>query len=119
MTDTNFRVLLGSAGRRGAWTVPSHIDARITLGSMELDLREADLGAETTIDAHVTFGSLEIIVPDDVVVDVEMSSLAASVANGRSGREFAATPARRLRVIGSVRFASCEVISIDPRGAPP
>jgi len=109
------RVLLGSSERRGEWKVPARIDARITLGSMQLDLRDAELGPDTTIDAVVTLGSLEILVPEDVVIDIDMSSVAASVEGGREPMAFGLPGVRRLRVTGSVRFASCEVIPV-PRG---
>jgi len=117
MTDSNFRVLLGSCERRGAWTVPAHIDARVTLGNLELDLREADLGPETTIEADVTLGNLEIIVPDDVAVDVDVESIAANVGHGPPDDDAYRWPSgRRLRVIGRVRFASCEVVPVGRRG---
>ena len=116
MTESNFRVVLGSCERRGAWTVPPHIDARVTLGNLELDLSEAELGPDTTIDAHVAFGNLEIIVPADVAVYVNVDSLAANVEGARGASELAWSTARRVHVTGSMRFASCEVISVERRG---
>ena len=112
MTDQPLalRVLLGSSERRGAWTVPSRIDAQVILGSMQLDLCDAQLGEHTTIDADVSLGSLEILVPHDVSVDVDVHSFAASVAGGRGP---AGDGVRRLRVIGNVRFGSCEVIACE------
>ena len=44
-------VVMGSCERRGAWNVPSRVEAYVKLGNMELDLRDAKLGPETTIDA--------------------------------------------------------------------
>src|SRR5688500_15341012 len=80
MTDPlKLRVLLGSCERRGAWIVPARIDAHATLGSIQLDLRDAELGPDTTIDAHVVLGSLEILVPRDVLVEIDVDSFAASV----------------------------------------
>jgi hypothetical protein len=102
------RALMSSCERRGAWTVPSHIDARVTLGSMQLDLRHAELGFETTIDARLTLGSLEILVPRDVAVDVCVDTIAASVDQGE--RDDAAwSRVRRLLVVGKLRFASCQI----------
>jgi hypothetical protein len=114
MSDTEsleMNVLFGSSERRGAWKVPAHIDARVTLGSLELDLRDADLGPATTIDANVTFGSIEILVPEDVGVEVDLDSLGASVDHvPRDERLMGLPPARTLRVIGKLRFGSCSVI---------
>jgi hypothetical protein len=114
--NDNVTVILGSTERRGTWQVPAYLDARVVLGSMQLDLTDAELGPDTTIDASVTLGSLEIIVPDDVAIDVDVDSLAGSVEHGNRDPFFSLEPARRLRVIGTVRFASCEVISAGRRG---
>jgi hypothetical protein len=108
-------VLLGSTERRGDWKVPARIDARVTLGHLQLDLRDADLGPDTTIDAVVTLGNLEILVPEDVVIDIDVDSIAANVDGGREPMAFGMPGVRRLRVTGKVRFASCEVIPV-PRG---
>jgi hypothetical protein len=103
------RVALGSCERRGAWAVPSRIDASVTLGSIELDLREAELGAETTIVVNLWLGSLAILVPRDVIVEHEVDSLAASVEAQPRTPNTTWHAARRLRVIGKARFASCEI----------
>ncbi|HEY5949981.1 MAG TPA: LiaF domain-containing protein, partial [Kofleriaceae bacterium] len=76
------RVIMGSCERRGAWKVPARIDAHVMWGNMELDLREAELGPDTTIDAHVMMGNLEIIVPNDLAVDVNVDSVAGNVEQG-------------------------------------
>ncbi len=111
------RVVMGSCERRGTWKVPSHIDARVTLGNMELDLREADLGPETTIEANLMFGNLEVIVPEDVEVDVDVDNLASNVEkHEREPVGFAWPGARRVRVIGKARFANCEVIPLRREG---
>ena len=107
--DANFRVLLGSTERRGIWTVPSHIDARVTLGNLELDLRQADLGPDTTIEADVTLGNLEILVPEDVAVEVDVDSFAGTIADRQREPVFGLPPARVVRVVGRVRFGNCEV----------
>jgi signal transduction histidine kinase len=141
----NLNVVMGSIERRGVWTVPAHVNARVVMGSIEMDLREAELGPETTIDARVSFGSLEVIVPRDVAVEINVDSFAASVEHhgtateprlltppehdgepsGRDGetaervasfgayRDPAHPPARRLRIVGKAKFASCEIIPLD------
>lgn len=130
------RVIMGSCERRGAWKVPSRVEAHVRWGNLELDLREAQLGPETTIDARVMMGNLEIIVPSDLAVDVSVDSIAGNVEQGsRDGdegeihvsaietgealashayRDPAQTPGRRLRVIGKVRFGNCEIIPLRP-----
>jgi signal transduction histidine kinase len=129
----NLRVVMGSSERRGAWTVPAQVNARVMWGNLELDLREAELGTETTIDARVTMGNLEIIVPADLAVDVRVDSIAGNVEQGaRDGglgasvekpepgapvtagvyRDPAQPPTRRLHVTGTVRFGNCEIIPL-------
>jgi signal transduction histidine kinase len=126
---------MGSNERRGAWTVPAQIHARVVMGSLEMDLREAELGPETTIDAHITMGSFELFVPRDVVVDVDVQTFAGSVehyavgtqapalkagenepAEGSFGayRDPARVHARRVKVVGTTKFGSCEIIPLDP-----
>jgi hypothetical protein len=114
MSDpAQLRVALSSYERRGAWAVPTRIDARVTLGSIQLDLREAELGADTTIVVNLLLGSLEIVVPRDVVIEVAVDSLAASVDSPCTPEMSSSSP-RRLRVIGKARFASCEIARAAP-----
>lgn len=137
------RVIMGSCERRGAWKVPPRIEAYVKFGNMELDLRDAELGPDTTIDARIVMGSLEIIVPHDLAIDVNVDTSAGSVEDGSrldgdrgdaaraaAGggaapapapelvhgvyRDAPVAPAKRLRVIGKVRFASCEIIPLRP-----
>ncbi len=84
MTDA-VRAVFGSTERRGAWTVPEHLDVRVAFGSAELDLREAVLapGTTTTIEVAVSFGSLEITVPPELPLEVNVSTVAGSVEDMR------------------------------------
>jgi hypothetical protein len=113
-TDTlALRAVMGSCERSGPWDVPPRIDATVTIGHMQLDLRDANLGPKTWIDVDVTLGGLAILVPDDVVVDVEVDAFAGGVD---SGAEHAPRPdptmagVRRLRVTGRVRFGGCDIV---------
>ena len=127
----NLRVILGSSERRGPWTVPAQLNARVVCGSMELDLREAELGPVTTINARVALGSLEVIVPRDLIVEVAVDAIAGSVENGahtvepagdasseplavHAYRDPAGPAAKRLRVTGNALLASCEIIPLGP-----
>lgn len=117
----NLRVVMGSCERRGAWKVPPNVNARVLWGNMELDLRDAELGPETTIDAHVTMGNLEIFVGPDVVVDVNIDSVAGNIENRTHAKDVAlsdgapyrdATTIKRIHVTGKARMANCEVIPL-------
>jgi len=129
----NLRVVMGSSERRGVWTVPSQVNARVMWGNLELDLREAELGAETTIDARVTMGNLEIVVPSELAVDVSIDTVAGNVEQGAKESDAVTAPTsdepaatmgvyrdpaqalrKRLHVTGNVRFGNCEIISLRP-----
>jgi signal transduction histidine kinase len=88
------RVVMGSCERRGVWKVPSRIEAHVMWGNMELDLREAELGPDTTIDAHVMMGNLEIIVPADLAVEVSVDSIAGNVEHGGADGAGSTRPSR-------------------------
>ena len=65
---------LGDLKRSGAWVVPAECEFRSALGSIKLDLREANIAAEViVIDAFTTFGTIELVVPEGVEVDVRAS----------------------------------------------
>ncbi len=123
--------VFGSVERRGPWTVPSKLDVRVLFGSAELDLREAVLGpGTTTIDVGVTFGSLELTVPPGLAVEVNVSSIAGSVEDKRKPAALASsvtsdepavagpyrtadTNAPRVRITGTTKFGSCEIIALE------
>lgn len=120
------RAVFGSAERRGTWTVPSKLDVHVSFGSAELDLRDAILGPGlTTIDVNVHFGSVEVTVPPDLPMEVNVSTIAGSVEDARRAqpapkvlddgpyRTAAATDAPRVRLVGTTKFGSCEVRSLE------
>ena len=110
------RAVLSGVERRGPWTVPRHLDVRVALGSAELDLRQAVLHpGVSTIDVAVSFGSLELIVPPHLGVDVQVETFAGSVEHEAPLAPLLEDPTRPIvRVVGRVRFGSCEVVTLLP-----
>ena len=104
------RVILGSIERTGPWTVPHRLSARVLLGNLVLDLRDARFSAgDTTIHVRVTMGNLEVIVPPGVHVDVQVLSV---LGNIEERTELAASPASdapRIRIVGRVRLGNLEL----------
>lgn len=64
--------IMGDRRRQGVWTVPERHTAFALMGSVLIDLRQAQLpAAETVITANAIMGEVKVIVPAhmDVVVD--------------------------------------------------
>lgn len=65
---------LRDARRRGSWTVPRRVVATAGLGTVELDLTEAESGSnEITVDARPNWGDVDVIVPEGYTVSTEAS----------------------------------------------
>ena len=111
----NVRASLSSVERRGSWTVPERLEVRAFWGHVELDLRDAVMApGTTTIDVGVTMANVEIIVPPELPVDSEIEGFAANVCDRALMTSVPASD-RRLKLVGKVRFGSCEVVTL-PRG---
>ena len=105
--------IFGDARRAGRWTVPARFTVTALMGSAKLDLRAAALAErEVTISARTLCGSVLIIVPDDLVVQVDGVGLFGSYENkvpgdSRSGRGL-------LRVTGLAAMGSVQVRRANP-----
>jgi signal transduction histidine kinase len=106
---------LSSVERRGSWHVPRELDVRTILGSAVLDLRQATLGlGVTTIDVTCAFGSVEIYIPPHLAVEVSVRSLAGSVSESERPAVAPDLGKPLVRIIGSVKFGSVDVMSLLP-----
>ena len=64
--------IMGECKRQGVWAVPEHHSAFALMGSVVIDLREAQLSAHhTQINASSIMGEVKIIVPADMHVVVD------------------------------------------------
>ena len=71
--------ILGSVERRGQWAVSGSSGALAVLGSVVIDLRDVLLPAGvTTIHVSAVLGSVEIIVPPNLAVESDGSSILGS-----------------------------------------
>src|SRR4051812_44580965 len=67
---------LSSNERDGRWQLPRKFRALAVLGSVELDLRDADIGyGLSTIECVAVLGNIEITVPPEISVDCDGDSL--------------------------------------------
>jgi DUF1707 SHOCT-like domain len=103
------RTVFGNLERRGAWVVPDKLAVGATFGNAVLDFREARFSSATVeVDARVTFGNLEIIVPPQLAVECEGSTIFGNFESHSSGG--VADPDRPvLRIGGRVIFGNVEV----------
>jgi hypothetical protein len=106
---TSVRALLSSTERKGRWRVPSRVVVRATLGSVELDLVEAQVEGEVDIEVRATFGSVRIVVPEGLAIEVNGSAVLGNfdhlVQEPASRRD-----RRRVRVSGRALMGSVEIL---------
>ncbi len=104
------RIIMSSIERRGRWSVPRHLDARVFWGSGELDFREASIGPGLTVlDVRVTMANLELILPPWLAIDVDVSSFAGNVEERHRAPREPDPSQPLLRVTGAVRFGNLEI----------
>jgi hypothetical protein len=108
-TKKRLRALFGNLERHGAWIVPDELAVSTTFGSTVIDFREARFSSQTvTLDARIFCGSLEIIVPPQLAVECDGSSIFGNIES--HGGSAVADPGRPvLRIHGSVVFGNIEV----------
>ena len=109
------RVIMSSVEREGRWIVPKETAMRIFWGSAALDFREASLApGTTTIDVRITMGNLELILPPELAIDVDVSSVMGSVEQ-RHRLPVEPDPSRpMLRVTGRVLMGNLEITTLLP-----
>ena len=109
------RVIMSSVEREGRWIVPKETAMRIFWGNAALDFREASLApGVTSIDVRVTMGNLELILPPELAIDVDVSSVMGSVEQ-RHRLPVEPDPSRpMLRVTGRVLMGNLEISTLLP-----
>jgi len=105
----NSFAVMSSTTRKGLWTVPDVHSAFAMMGSVELDLREAQFeSTEVVINAAAVMGSVDVVVNAHTVVVVEGFGLMGDFSEGRSkvpAQPTAQSPVVRLKglaLMGSV-----------------
>lgn len=105
--------LFSGLERKGVWGMPDDNVAVAVFGSVEIDLREAQISATNNeIRAFAILGSVEIVVPKGMRVDVSGIGILGSFT--RSGKASAPDPNLPLvRVSGLALLGSVEVKEKD------
>jgi len=76
--------IMGETKRQGVWSVPEHHSAFALMGSVVIDLRQAQLSArETHINASTIMGEVKIIVPAHLNVVIDGTPIMGEFGHGK------------------------------------
>jgi hypothetical protein len=110
-SQTSIAVMSG-ANRKGNWVVPPHHNSFAFWGGVELDLRQARFAERhSTIAAVAIMGGIDIIVPDDIVIDVNGIGLMGAFET-EDGRGADATPPPGAPVVKITGFAFWGAVTV-------
>ncbi|MBX3145389.1 MAG: hypothetical protein KF785_01355 [Gemmatimonadales bacterium] len=110
--------VFGSTKRGGSWTVPLLIEARVLLGEMTLDLRDAVFGADVVdIAIDVDLGSFTLIVPAGTQVENEVRETLSSSSHSTRSVGGVRPNGLLVRLAGQATLASVEIKEKLPSGA--
>lgn len=111
--EARFVSVFSEIKKVGAWVVKPRISARAVLGSLHLDMREAEIPAQgVDIDVDCFLGDTTIILPPGVGADVDCSSIMATIED-KTKAAFPGAP--RVRVRGGAVMASITVVTKMPK----
>jgi hypothetical protein len=97
----------GSAKRDGRWVVPRRIEARVTSGSIKLDLTQAIIAQpELEVDVSVRSGSVTVVTRPGIEVDADNVAVRSGAVRVRHHRGPAVPVILRVRVSGQVGSGS-------------
>jgi hypothetical protein len=97
----------GSAKRDGQWVVPRRIEARVTSGSIKLDLTRAIIVQPVLeVDVSVRSGSITIVTRPGIEVDADNVAVRSGAVGIRHHRGPAVPVVLRVRVSGQVGSGS-------------
>jgi hypothetical protein len=108
-TKKRIFAVFGSVERRGAWIVPDRVSVSAVFGASVIDFRDAKFSSKLiTLDATTIFGSLEVIVPPQLAVECDGSSIFGSIES--HGGAAVSDPERPvLRITGTAVFGAIDV----------
>lgn len=112
--------IMGEVKRQGVWSVPAHHSSFALMGSVVVDLREAQLEAhETQINASAIMGEVKVIVPAHVHVIVDGTPIMGEYTQQRDKVDSEVGPGSPVvRVKGMALMGSVNVQRQPPPGTP-
>ena len=112
--------IMGETKRQGVWAVPEHHSAFALMGSVVIDLRQAQLSArETHINASTIMGEVKIIVPAHLHVVVDGTPIMGDYTQGKDKVPAEVGPdSPTIRVRGMALMGSVNVQRLPEPGTP-
>ena len=112
--------IMGECKRQGVWSVPAHHSAFALMGSVVIDLRQAQLSAhDTQINASTIMGEVKIIVPAHVHVVIDGTPIMGEFGHGKDRTPAEVGPGSPIvRVRGMAMMGSVTVQRQPPPGTP-
>lgn len=112
--------IMGECKRQGVWSVPEHHSAFALMGSVVIDLRQAQLSAhDTQINASTIMGEVKIIVPADFNVVIDGTPIMGEFGHGKDKTPATIGPGSpTIRVRGMAMMGSVTVQRQPPPGTP-
>ena len=109
-TRKRFFSIFGNLERHGAWVVPDRLGVAAVFGNAVLDFRDARFTAQTTeVDVRVFFGNLEVIVPPQLAVECEGSTIFGNLESHGGGGAVGDPGRPLLRLRGPIILGNVEV----------
>ena len=112
--------IMGECKRQGVWSVPEHHSAFALMGSVLIDLRQAQLSAHhTQINASSIMGEVKIVVPAHIHVVVDGTPIMGEYGQGKDKTPAQVGPdSPTVRVRGMALMGSVTVVRLPPPGTP-
>ncbi len=112
--------IMGECKRQGVWSVPEHHSAFALMGSVVIDLREAQLESHhTQINASSIMGEVKIIVPAHMHVVVDGTPIMGDFTQQKDKAPAELGPdSPTVRVRGMALMGSVNVQRLPPPGTP-
>ncbi|MBX3173604.1 MAG: DUF1707 and DUF2154 domain-containing protein [Gemmatimonadaceae bacterium] len=112
-SEKRYVAFFAEVKKEGAWRAPSFARVRAVLGTVVLDLREADIPPEgMDIDAEAILGEVKVILPLGIGADVDCTAMLAEVVD-KAQAGAAGLPMVRVR--GGATLGTISVVTKLPK----
>jgi hypothetical protein len=109
-TEKRFLAVMSEVIRKSGWVIPARIKAKSFMGTVRLDLREADVPAEgVDIDATAVMGEVRIILPPGLRAEVDGLAFMGEFSDRTIGGDAARAQGPTVRVSGEAVMGSVRV----------